>query len=140
MRASLARLRISIDVPAVSPETIVRPEPPLAARPVPVPKPPPTGTDAEPKEDLTPWRRVTLAQLIEAGMVRLPFDLQHRYKGRELTARIESVDRIIFGDRAFESVSLAGGMARKSVVGAPPGREYPQTNGWTFWEYRRSDG
>jgi hypothetical protein len=31
-------------------------------------------------------------------------------------------------------------MARKSNVGAPPGREYPQTNGWTFWRFRDTDG
>jgi len=31
-------------------------------------------------------------------------------------------------------------MARKSIVGSPPGRDYPQTNGWTFWQYRRTDG
>ena len=31
-------------------------------------------------------------------------------------------------------------MARKSVVGEKPGRPYPQTNGWTFWEYRAQDG
>ena len=40
----------------------------------------------------------------------------------------------------FKSLSLAGGMARKSIVGAPPGREYPQTNGWTFWRFRDTDG
>jgi hypothetical protein len=27
-------------------------------------------------------------------------------------------------------------MARKSVIGAPEGRRYPQTDGWTFWKYR----
>jgi hypothetical protein len=27
-------------------------------------------------------------------------------------------------------------MARKSAVGAPPGRAYPPTNGWTFWQIR----
>ena len=26
------------------------------------------------------------------------------------------------------------------IVGAPPGREYPQTNGWTFWRFRDADG
>jgi len=25
-------------------------------------------------------------------------------------------------------------------VGAPPGREYPQTNGWTFWRFKDADG
>jgi hypothetical protein len=27
-------------------------------------------------------------------------------------------------------------MARKSVIGTPEGRPYPQTNGWTFWQFR----
>jgi hypothetical protein len=27
-------------------------------------------------------------------------------------------------------------MARKTVIDAPPGRPYPQTNGWTFWCFR----
>ena len=35
----------------------------------------------------------------------------------------------------YNSLSTAASMARKSVIGAPPGRKYPQTNGWTFWNY-----
>jgi hypothetical protein len=31
-------------------------------------------------------------------------------------------------------------MARKTIMGETPGRAYPQTNGWTFWEFRASDG
>jgi len=27
-------------------------------------------------------------------------------------------------------------MARKTVIGAPPDRPDPQTNGWTFWQFR----
>jgi hypothetical protein len=27
-------------------------------------------------------------------------------------------------------------MARKTVIGCPEGRPYPQTNGWTFWQFR----
>jgi len=30
-------------------------------------------------------------------------------------------------------------MARESVIGSPPGRPYPQTNGWTFWQYRNAN-
>ena len=26
-------------------------------------------------------------------------------------------------------------MARASVIGIPPGRKYPQTNGWIFWQF-----
>ena len=36
---------------------------------------------------------------------------------------------------SYDSLSTAGGMARKSVIGSPPGRQYPQTNGWTFWKF-----
>jgi hypothetical protein len=82
---------------------------------------------------------VSLGQLIDEGLVRVPLDLEHRYKGAQLTARIEGPDRIVFAGQAYDSVSTAGGMARKSVVGSPSGRAYPQTNGWTFWEYR-ADG
>ena len=46
----------------------------------------------------------------------------------------------MFGGTAYDSLSTAGGMARKSVPGSPPGRRYPQTNGWTFWEVRATDG
>ncbi len=46
----------------------------------------------------------------------------------------------MFAGQPYDSVSMAGGMARKSIVGSPSGRDYPQTNGWTFWQYRRTDG
>ena len=88
----------------------------------------------------TPWRSVTLSQLIDAGLVRVPLDIEHRYKGAELTARIEAARRIMFAGQPYDSLSMAGGMARKSIVGSPPGRDYPQTNGWTFWQYHRTDG
>jgi hypothetical protein len=26
------------------------------------------------------------------------------------------------------------------TVGAPPGREYPQTHGWTFWRFGHAGG
>lgn len=90
--------------------------------------------------DGTPWRHVTLAQLIEAGLVRVPLEIERHYRGADLRARIENGDRVVFGGTAYDSLSTAGGMARKSVVGSPPGRAYPQTNGWTFWEYRAADG
>jgi len=43
---------------------------------------------------------------------------------------------VVFDGRSYDSLSTAGGMARKSVIGAPAGRPYPQTNGWQFWRYR----
>jgi hypothetical protein len=47
---------------------------------------------------------------------------------------------VTWNGATYDSLSTAGGMARKSIVGAPPGREYPQTNGWTFWRFRDTDG
>jgi Restriction Enzyme Adenine Methylase Associated len=55
-----------------------------------------------------------------------------------LTALVRPDGKVDFDGQAYDSLSTAAGMARKSVVGAPAGRPYPQTNGWTFWMY--SDG
>ncbi len=79
---------------------------------------------------------VTLADLIAAGLVNPPLQVERSYKRVRLEATIELDGRVHFEGAAYESLSTAGGMARKSVVGAPEGRDYPQTNGWTFWRYR----
>jgi hypothetical protein len=139
VRASLGRLRTTFDFP------IARVASTTATGATPKESPPaPTPTTVAPTVtsvgEGTPWRGVTLRQLIDAGLVRVPLDLEHRYKGTGLVARIEGPDRIVFNGQVYDSVSTAGGMARKSVVGSPPGRAYPQTNGWTFWEYRTTDG
>ena len=138
VRKSLGRLRTTFDFPIVATpaKRIERqPEPrPTRARPtdaVTAPKAAGSGT---------PWRHVSLADVIAAGLIRLPFDIEHRYRGVELRARIEGLDRIVFDGQAYDSLSSAGGVARKSVAGPFPGRDIPQTNGWTFWEYRGPDG
>ena len=70
----------------------------------------------------------------------LPLDLETTYKGQKLTARIEADDNVTWNGTTYDSLSTAAGMARKSIVGSPPGRGYPQTNGWTFWRFRDTDG
>jgi hypothetical protein len=139
VRSSLGRLRTTFDfpvarvpAPAVTPAASPRTSPPTAS--------PAPDTTAAKMGDGTPWRRVSLSQLIDAGLVRVPLDLERHYKGAKLTARIEGASRVVIAGQPCESVSLAGGIARKSIVGSPPGRGYPQTNGWTFWQYRRADG
>jgi hypothetical protein len=67
-------------------------------------------------------------------------DVEHVYRGTRLAARIDGPTRIVFDGRAYDSLSVAAAMARKGIIGSPPGRPYPQTNGWTFWQYRREDG
>ncbi|MEP6978226.1 MAG: restriction endonuclease [Thermoleophilia bacterium] len=136
VRAALARARVTLDVPAQ--------ELPRSSRRV-VPEEPRKQSDDEP----TPSRRpgisdavaaVSVRQLIEAGVIEPPLELRRQYKGHELTARIEEGGRVWCLGTIYDSVSLAAAMARHSIVGAPPGRKYPQTNGWTFWKFKDHDG
>jgi hypothetical protein len=85
-------------------------------------------------------RQTTVRQLIAAGLIHPPLALFRTYKGRDLSARIEPDGRVSFLGETYNSVSVAGGMARRSVIGAQSGRKYPQTNGWTFWYFRDDDG
>ena len=139
VRKSLGRLRTTFDFPVVATppaELAERAPEPRARRPTlpeAVVQPKTTGSG-------TPWRHVNLADVIAGGLIRIPFEIEHRYLRVELRARIEGAGRIIFDGHPYDSLSTAGGIARRSVKGATAGRAYPQTNGWTFWEYRRPDG
>jgi len=139
VRASLSRLRTTFDFPVVAPapERAQEPREPKRAT-----GEPSTKTQTFPKKtgEGTPWRHVTLRQLISTGLVRVPFDIEHRYRGVQLAARIEDSSRIVFQGTAYDSLSTAGGVARRSIAGPFPGRDIPQTNGWTFWQFRGSDG
>jgi hypothetical protein len=141
VRASLARARFTLDYPAVP---TVGPD--AAAPRVPDPATAGAATPADIADendggaDKTPWRHVTLRDLIASGAIQPPLDLETRYKGHQLTARIEPDGSVTWNGTRYDSLSTAAGMARKSVVGAPPGREYPQTNGWTFWRFRDAAG
>ena len=78
----------------------------------------------------------TLSNLIAAGLINVPLEVERIYKGVKLQATIQPDGRIAFGGQSYDSLSTAGGMARKTVIGCPEGRPYPQTNGWTFWQFR----
>jgi hypothetical protein len=140
VRSSLARLRTTFDFPVAAAQptqTVVAAKETKVVASGAAPGPVPA---ADKMGEGTPWRHVSLGQLIGSGLVHVPFDIEHRYRGTNLSARIEDADRIVFDGAVYDSLSTAGGMARKSVTGSPPGRDYPQTNGWTFWEYRSPDG
>jgi hypothetical protein len=139
IRASLGRLRTTFDFPVIATESV---EPtqvamPSAAQAV---ADPPQREAPKIVGDGTPWRHVTLDNLLESGLIRIPFAIEHRYRDVDLIARIEGVNQIVFNGVAYDSLSTAGGMARKSVAGPFAGRDVPQTNGWTFWQCRGSDG
>jgi len=135
VRASLGRARVTIDYPAVQLASKAPPEAlPIGAA---------AAADRAAKRhvgDKTPWRHVTLADLISAGAIRPPLDIETTYRRHHLAAQIGADGGVTWNGARFDSLSTAAGMARKSIIGAPPGREYPQTNGWTFWRFRDADG
>jgi len=125
IRAALHRARIKLDFP---PEEVAEPE----VRP--------KAEEQEPPARRPKVYGVSIADLIRAGLIRPPLELTNSYLGRELRAQIESDGLISFGGERFNSLSTAAGMARASIRGAPPGRRFPQTNGWTFWKFIDADG
>jgi len=70
---------------------------------------------------------VTLTDLISSGTVALPLDLETTYKGQKLSARIEADGPVSWNGAMYRSLSVVGGMARTSIVGAPPERGHLPT-------------
>jgi hypothetical protein len=83
---------------------------------------------------------VSLQDLIGAGIIRPPLELEKLYLHHKLSARVEADGQVTFAGQSYDSLSTAGGAARASVPGSPTDRERPQTNGWTFWRFRDTDG
>jgi hypothetical protein len=140
VRASLKRAKIHIDFPVPS-------SPPVSE------KTEPAGTDRvggktvsrheagkKAWETMKAMSDATLENLIGAGLIKPPLEVERDYKGVRVKAVIEANGKVVFGGEAYDSLSTAAGMARKSVIGAPQGRPYPQTNGWQFWQYRDEQG
>lgn len=74
-----------------------------------------------------------MTDLIRAGLIKLPLELERKYKGTLLKATIQGNGNVTVDGKPYHSLSTAAGMARKSVIGTRSNRPYPQTNGWTFW-------
>jgi len=81
---------------------------------------------------------VQVIDLIRANLIQPPLKLEKQYKGSHLEAEIQQDGTIVFDGDTYRSLSLAASYARKSIIGAPAGRKYPQTNGWVFWKYHDS--
>jgi Restriction Enzyme Adenine Methylase Associated len=133
VKAALGRARITLDFPVGEVPRPSRGIPPDIS----VPGPP---RKKGPRHIPKAVSAVSVKQLIEAGLIKPPLDLSRKYKGQILSARIESDGRVSCLGGTYDSVSVAAAMARRSVIGAPPGRKYPQTNGWTFWQFREGAG
>jgi len=143
VRAALSRARISLDFPREEPpHTATSPGvAPVATRPR-APKGGGSVPHGEPHARKPPASYgVSVNDLIGAGLLRPPLAVTKKYFGREVTAQIEVDGRVTFDGETYDSLSVAAGMARVSVKGAPPPpRKFWQTNGWMFWQYRDDDG
>jgi hypothetical protein len=141
IRSSLKRAKIRIDFPI--PSTPAQPDSPrLANGAAPGENAATSRHEASKKawETMKAMADASLQNLIGAGLIKPPLELEREYKGVRLTAVIETSGKVVFSGEAYDSLSTAAGMARKSVVGAPEGRPFPPTNGWTFWQYRNELG
>jgi hypothetical protein len=83
---------------------------------------------------------VSLQDVIAAGLLQVPVEIQKTYYGQRLAGRITAAGRVSWGGKEYDSLSTAAGYARASIIGHKPGRKFPQTNGWTFWEFVDADG
>jgi hypothetical protein len=77
---------------------------------------------------------VSLADLIEGGILRPPVKLTKRYKDRDFDAELLADGSVRFAGVVYDSCSAAASAATKSVGG----RE--RSNGWRFWLYRDAQG
>lgn len=127
IRSSLARCRPSFDFPEPTEASIRK------AR---------KGGEEKPKKPRASGERseVTLLDLIRVGLIDAPVELQRAYKGKQLRARIEADGRVSFQGQTVDSISMAGAIARASVIGKGPKGTLPATNGWTFWKLTDSSG
>jgi predicted type IV restriction endonuclease len=136
-RASLKRAIITIDFPL--PKVLEQPVAPPPIPPIP-PKPTPSIARREAgkkaRETMTAMAEATLPNLIAAGFVKAPLELERTYKGVRVTASIQSSGTVCFGGEDCVTLSAAGGVARKSVLATPPSEPPPATNGWIFWQFR----
>jgi hypothetical protein len=135
-RASLKRAKITIDFPL--PKVLEQPAAPAVPSVTPKPEAAPTRREAgiKARQTMTAMAEATLPNLIAAGFVKAPLELERTYKGVRLTASLQPDGRISVGGETGLTLSAAGGMARKSVLATPPSDPPPATNGWTFWQFR----
>lgn len=123
---SIARCQVEFSFPVVE----------EAARPAPARKRKPPAKPRKPR----PSSDITLRDLIEAGLLGSRTTLTRRFKGKDLTATVNSDGTVTFGAETYNSPSQAGGAARATVIGLRDDGRVPATNGWTFWRVLTKEG
>jgi predicted type IV restriction endonuclease len=141
IRASLARVRIRFDFPAVT-------EPPKAAdaeafviRSASARKAwesrRKSRLDGDPKRSKRKpaYIGVALKDVIDSGLLKAPLKLTVRYKRHNFEATVLRDGTVSFQGERYDSCSAAAAAARGMVTGRPM-----PTNGWGFWKcYDESD-
>ena len=69
-----------------------------------------------------------------------PVKLFATYKEKALTATVLLDGSVECQGKRYDSLSLAAGEARASVIGYGDDGRAPPTNGWTFWKHTGPDG
>lgn len=86
-------------------------------------------------------RRIKLSDLIEAGIIKPPFPIHARFKGKDFKAKIDKDGFVLLAGKRHTSLSVAGGIVRAAVSGKPAdGLPYRRVNGWVFWKFKDTDG
>ncbi|MGI8686990.1 MAG: hypothetical protein ACR2M3_00280 [Thermomicrobiales bacterium] len=116
----------------------------LSITPIPVRVSAPPSPDAQTirRQSLTSHNEgmrpdVSLRELIQSGVIKPPAPLEKRYKNRLLVAQIEINGTVTFEGASYDSLSMAGRAARISIIGSG---KAANTNGWSFWKFKDSDG
>lgn len=132
IKASLRRASLKFEFPPADPAPatghVDSPAPRSAARRK-------VQTGAPKKKDKKLYVGVSLAEVIEAGLFKVPLKLYKKYRGHHLEAELQQDGSVIYDGVSYTSCSTAADEARRSIVGGEP-----HTNGWTFWQYRDSGG
>jgi len=97
--------------------------------------PPPVHTPSAPGPGARHVHAVNLGQLIAAGLLRPPLELEATFHGRRLTATVQDDGLVEFSGSRYTSLSTAGAEAKRTVIGRPLA-----TNGWDFWLCRDVNG
>ena len=72
-------------------------------------------------------KRVKLVNLIEKGIIKTPFKIEASFKGSKFSATIDSDGFILLENKRYTSLSIAAGIIKAQVSGAPnDGLEYRQ--------------
>ncbi len=80
---------------------------------------------------------VSVKELIGAGHIPPPLELEKTYKGNRITARVEADGKVTCSGKSYDTLSMAALAACQAIMG---GRKLHSINGWTFWQFRDDNG